>query len=119
MALSQRMPEWGALQVFLAVAHTGSLTAAARQGGVRQQAVSARIASLESHTGAPMLTRGPQGSTLAAAGVTVAAWADRLLAVAAELDAGLAALRLDRRTRLRISASLTLAQQLLPRWLGS
>jgi DNA-binding transcriptional LysR family regulator len=39
--------------------------------------------------------------------------------VAGELDAGLAALRNDHHTRLRVSASLTIAEQLLPGWLVS
>ena len=87
--------------------------------GVSQQAVSARLASIESQTGIRLITRTPHGSALTEAGITVAAWADRLLMVAAELDAGLATLRHDRKTRLRISASLTIAEQLLPRWLVS
>lgn len=113
------MPDLAALEVFLAVAHTGSLNAAAKQVGVSQQAVSARLAGMESQTGIRLITRTPQGSALTEAGTTVAAWADRLLNVAAELDAGLATLRHDRKTRLRISASLTIAEQLLPQWLVS
>jgi len=113
------MPDLAALQVFLAVALTGSLNAAARELGVSQQAVSARITSIEKQTGVLLVNRTPQGSTLTAAGVSVAEWADRLLNSATELDAGLAALRHDRQTRLRVSASLTVAEQLLPRWLVS
>ena len=119
MSLGPRMPDLAALEVFLAVAHTGSLNAAAKQVGVSQQAVSARLAGMESQTGIRLITRTPHGSSLTEAGTTVAAWADRLLSVAAELDAGLATLRHDRKTRLRISASLTIAEQLLPRWLVS
>ncbi len=113
------MPDLAALEVFLAVADTGSLNSAAKQVGVSQQAVSARLATMEAQTGIPLITRTPRGSALTEAGTTVAAWADRLLMVAAELDAGLATLRHDRKTRLRISASLTIAEQLLPRWLVS
>ena len=119
MPLTARMPDLAALQVFVAVALTGSLNAAARELGVSQQAVSARITSIEKQTGVVLVSRTPQGSTLTPAGVSVAEWADRLLKSAAELDAGLAALRHDRRTRLRVSASLTVAEQLLPRWLVS
>ncbi|WP_035802922.1 LysR family transcriptional regulator [Kitasatospora mediocidica] len=119
MALSARMPELGALEVLLAVARGGSLNAAAREVGVTQQAVSARISSMEAQTGVQLVTRSAQGSTLTAAGVVVVEWAARLLDVAAELDTGLAALRQDRRTRLRVSASLTIAEHLLPGWLVS
>lgn len=119
MSLSARVPDLTALEVLLAVAHTGSLNAAARQLGVTQQAVSARISSAEARTGVALVARTPRGSTLTPEGVVVAEWAARLLAVAGELDAGLAAFRRDHQVRLRVSASLTIAEQLLPGWLVS
>ena len=105
--------------MLLAIARTGSLSQAAREVGVSQQAISSRIRALEAQTGVPLVSRTAYGSTLTPAGVVVAGWADRLVDVARELDAGLAALRDDRRARLRISASLTIAEQLLPGWLVS
>jgi DNA-binding transcriptional LysR family regulator len=119
MVLSSRMPELRALEVLLAVARNGSLNAAARELGVTQQAVSARITSIEAQTGVPLIVRSTQGSTLTPAGVVAAEWASRLLDVAEQVEVGLAALRQDRRTRLRISASLTVAEHLLPGWLVS
>ena len=113
------MPDLGAFEVLLAVSQTGSLNAAARDLGVTQQAVSARVASLESRTGVRLLTRTAQGSTLTPAGNVVAEWADKLLRVAGDVDAGLASLRNDRRARIRVSASLTIAEQLMPGWLVS
>jgi Transcriptional regulator len=117
MPLSPHVPNLAALDVLLAVAHAGSLNAAAHEIGVTQQAVSARIAAIEIQTGVPLVTRSRHGSTLTPAGTVVAEWAARLLAVAEEFDAGLATLRHDRRIRLRVSASLTIAEQLLPGWL--
>jgi molybdate transport repressor ModE-like protein len=111
------MPELTALEVLLAVARTGSLGAAAREVGTSQQAVSARISNLEALTGVPLVTRSRRGSELTSNGVLVAQWAARLLEVAAELDEGLAGLRADRRSRLRVGASLTVAEHLLPGWL--
>ena len=119
MALSSRMPDLRAMEVLLAVARTGSLNAAARELDVSQQAVSARVSSMEAQTGVPLVVRTPHGSALTPAGVVAAAWASRLLQVAEEVDLGLAALRQDRRARLRVSASLTIAELLLPRWLVS
>ena len=113
------MPELAAFEVLLSVARTGSLNATAGELGVTQQAVSARISALEAQTGVRLLVRSARGSTLTPAGVVVAQWADRLLGVAAEVEAGIAALRADARRRLRISASLTVAEQLLPGWLVS
>jgi DNA-binding transcriptional LysR family regulator len=117
--LSSHFPALDALEVLLTVARTGSLHAASAEVGVSQQAVSARIASIEAQTGLVLVTRTPRGSTLTPAGVVVAEWAARLLEVAGEVDAGLASLRDDRRTKLRVSASLTIAEHLLPGWLVS
>ena len=119
MPLSEHVPDLAALEMLLAVARTGSLNAASRQLGITQQAVSARVRSAESRAGVALITRTPRGSALTPEGVVVAEWAARLLAVAGELDAGLAAFRSGHQTRLRVSASLTIAEQLLPGWLVS
>src|SRR6476620_1163842 len=119
MALSARMPELSAFEIFVAIARTGSLGAASREFGLTQQAVSARIASMEAQTGVGLVVRTPRGSRLTPAGVVVAEWADRLLGVAQHVDAGLAALQSERRKRIKVVASRTVAEQLMPRWLVS
>jgi DNA-binding transcriptional LysR family regulator len=119
MTLSARVPDLAALEVLLTVAHAGSLNAASRELGVTQQAVSARISSAEARAGVVLVARTPRGSALTPEGVVVAEWAARLLAVAGELDAGLAAFRRTHQVQLRVSASLTIAEQLLPGWLVS
>jgi molybdate transport repressor ModE-like protein len=117
--LSAHVPDLSALEVLIGVARTGSLNSAAREAGVSQQAVSARIRAMEARTGVALVHRTPRGSHLTAEGAVIAEWAARLLDVAAGLDAGIAALRQDRRSRLRVSASSTIAEQLLPAWLAS
>jgi len=119
MALSPHVPDLAALELLLSVARTGGLNSAGRQVGISQQAVSARIRAMEAQTGAVLVHRTPRGSSLTAEGAVIADWAVRLLGVAAELDAEIAALRQDRRSRLRVSASSTIAEQLLPAWLAS
>ena len=119
MAFSGHVPDLSALEVLLGVARTGSLNGTAREIGVSQQAVSARIRAMEAQTGVVLVHRTPCGSTLTAEGAVIAEWAARVLEIAAGLDAGIAALRADRRSRLRVSASSTIAEQLLPVWLAS
>jgi len=119
MPLSSRMPDLAEFEVLLAIAETGSLGAAARKVGLTQQAVSARLASMEARIGVQLAVRTPRGSQLTPAGVVVAEWAHQLLDVAHHVDAGLASLRSDARSRIKISASQTVAEQLLPRWLMS
>ena len=119
MPLSPRMPELAAFEVLLAIARTGSIGAAGRELGLTQQAVSARLASIESQTGVRLVQRSPRGSQLTAAGAVVAEWADQLLDVAERVDAGLASMRTESRDRVTVAASLTIAEQLMPRWLVS
>ncbi|MBE7191107.1 LysR family transcriptional regulator [Gordonia polyisoprenivorans] len=113
------MPDLPSLETLLAVVTTGSLNAAAGELGITQQAVSARMRALEATLGISLLTRSPTGTAPTEAGILVSEWADRLLGLASEFDAGLAALRRERRDELRLAASLTVAEHLLPQWLVS
>jgi DNA-binding transcriptional LysR family regulator len=119
MALSSRMPELASFEVLLAIAQTGSLGAAAREIGLTQQGASARLASMEAQTGVQLAVRTARGSQLTPAGVVVAEWAARLLDVAHHVDAGLGSLRTERRQQIKVVASQTVAELLMPRWLVS
>jgi DNA-binding transcriptional LysR family regulator len=67
--------------------------------------------------GVQLIERGPRGASLTPAGALVADWAKDVLTAAQTLDAGIASLRTGRDGRLRVASSLTVAEQLLPRWL--
>jgi DNA-binding transcriptional LysR family regulator len=56
-----KLPSWDHWQSFLAVADTGSLSAAARHLGLTQPTLSRHIAALEAALGVPLFLRGPQG----------------------------------------------------------
>ncbi|MES2640634.1 MAG: LysR family transcriptional regulator [Myxococcota bacterium] len=62
--MQNRMPDWEDLRVFLAVARTGSLSAAGRSLGVDQSTVSRRVAALEATLGARLIDRVPGGVVL-------------------------------------------------------
>jgi DNA-binding transcriptional LysR family regulator len=119
MPLSSRMPELASFEIFLAIAETGSLGGAARELGLTQQAVSRRLATLEAQIGVRLAVRTTRGSELTPAGVIVAEWAARLLEVAYEIDLGLGSLRKEGRERIKVVASQTIAEQLMPHWLLS
>ncbi|OBI10824.1 LysR family transcriptional regulator [Mycobacterium sp. E2497] len=119
MPLSARMPELASFEVFLAIAETGSLGRAARELGLTQQAISRRLASMEAQVGVTLAVRTTRGSQLTPAGLIVADWARRLLEVATELDAGMGALRKEGRERIKVAASQTISEQLMPHWLLS
>lgn len=116
--LGPHVPELRALELLLDVVATGSIGAAGRRHGVSQQAASARLRTLERQVGVAVLDRRARGTRLTEAGTAFAAWATRVVDAAAELDAGLAALRHDGTARLRLAASMTVAEHLVPGWLA-
>lgn len=119
MALSPRMPDLPAFEMLVAIARTGSLGAAGRELGLTQQAVSARLSAMEAQTGVRIVIRSARGSQLTPAGAVVTEWADQLLEVAGHVDAGLASLRTASLKKMKVVASLTIAEQLMPRWIVS
>ncbi|MCI9888820.1 LysR family transcriptional regulator [Micrococcales bacterium 31B] len=115
--LSRHVPDLGALEMLVAIGETGSLSAAGRSLGVSQQAVSGRVAAVESQVGATLLARGPRGAQLTETGHLVVAWARDVLAAAQRLDAGIASLHGAAQRQLNVVASQTIAEHLLPGWL--
>ncbi|MGW7206834.1 LysR family transcriptional regulator [Streptomyces sp. NPDC054837] len=115
--LAHRVPDLGALELLLAVARLGSLGAAARETGITQPAASSRIRSMERQLGVALVDRSPRGSRLTDAGALVTDWARRIVEAAEAFDVGAQALRDRRDSRLRVAASMTIAEYLLPGWL--
>ncbi|MBK9001223.1 MAG: LysR family transcriptional regulator [Myxococcales bacterium] len=56
--------DWDEVRLFLAVAESGSLSAAARSLRTTQPTVSRRLADLEARLGEPLFARGAEGATL-------------------------------------------------------
>lgn len=112
-------PDLQALRALTLAARENSISAAAGLLGVSQQAVSLRIRTLERELGARLLVRSTRGSRLTPAGEQVVGWAQPLLAAADAFADAARALRDDRTTTLRIAASLTIAEHLMPRWIGT
>ena len=117
MPLPARVSDLTGFDLLLSVARTGSIGRAATEHGVSQPAASARMRLLEGQLGLALIERSPRGSKLTPAGALVAGWAQAAVDAAESLDAGLTALRRERDSRLRIAASMTVAEYLLPSWL--
>lgn len=118
MPLPPGTPDLEVLDLLVSVAETGSMGQAARRHGISQPAASMRIGALERRLRLVLLERGPTGSRLTTAGATVVDWAMPVLDAARALVSGAAAL-LDEQGRLplRVAASLTIADHLVPGWL--
>ena len=69
---------WEGIQEFLAVASTGSLSAAARELGVSQPTVGRRIEGLEARLDAPLFLRTPQGLSLTETGEKILQHAEHM-----------------------------------------
>lgn len=113
-----RVPDLESLQMLVQVSSCGSLTAAAHESGVSQPAVSKRISLLERRLGVRLLERSQRGSTLTEAGELVTGWAQRVLDELKVLTDGAEALRRETAAHLTVAASMTVAEHLLPTWLG-
>jgi len=115
--MSEPTHDVSALRALREVGRQGSIAAAAAMLGVSQQAISARMRTLERGMGVPLLARTPSGSHLTEQGRLVVGWAEDVLDAADRLEAGLRSIRSGVSHRLAIAASQTVAEHLVPHWL--
>jgi DNA-binding transcriptional LysR family regulator len=115
--MAETVHDVGALRALREVGRQGSIAAAASVLGVSQQALSARMRTMERAMGVTLLARTPSGSHLTEQGRLVVGWADDVLDAADRLEAGLRSIRSGVSHRLAIAASQTIAEHLVPHWL--
>ena len=106
------------LQVFHAVAKHLSFTKAAEALFMTQPAVTFQIKQLEEHFNTRLFERGHGKISLTPAGQVVVEYAERILALSAELDTRLKEMTGQVAGPLLIGASTTIAESLLPQALG-
>jgi len=106
------------LQVFHAVAKHLSFTKAAEALFMTQPAVTFRIRQLEDHFNTRLFDRAHGGIALTPAGQTALEYAERILALSAELDTRMKEMGGQVAGALLIGASTTIAEYLLPQILG-
>lgn len=116
--MAQDWPDLAVLELLIAVGERGSLGAAARAVGVAQPNASRSLSRLERRLGLALLERSPRGSTLTAEGAVVVDWARTILDAAEQLVLAAEALRDETEVELRVAASMTVAEYLVPRWLA-
>lgn len=117
MPLPPDFPELAALDLLRSVVQLGSLSRAADAHGITQPSASSRIRTLERQLGLVVLDRSPTGSRPTPDGQLVAEWADDLVRSADSLARGVAALQAEQHGLLRLAASYTIAEYVLPPWL--
>lgn len=114
----RRRAPLAALEVLVATDAHGSISGAARVLGVSQPSASASLARLERLLGLELLARGTRGTHLTDAGRAAATWARDVLLSSDSFERGVAALREAPSPRIRLAASMTVAEYLAPRWLA-
>lgn len=112
------MPDLESLRLLVDVGTLGSLGRAARNAGISQPAASKRLTQLERDLQTPLVVRTATGSQLTAQGQAVADCSRRILDELDHLVCAVAALREPLQTTLRVAASMTVAEHLLPTWLS-
>ncbi|MEM1428200.1 MAG: LysR family transcriptional regulator [Pseudomonadota bacterium] len=114
---SGRISLWG-IEVFLACADEGSVSAAARRLGASVSAVSQQLTNLEAALGAELLDRGHRPARLTPAGETFRRRAALIAREAAEARAELASPDLSALTRLRLGMIEDFDADVTPRLLS-
>ncbi|MDR7304246.1 LysR family transcriptional regulator [Haloactinomyces albus] len=112
-------PDSESLRLLVLISNLGSIGAAAAELHVSQPSASKRLTSLERRLGLKLVTRTRQGCTLTPAGEMVADWAQQVLAHIDGLMNGVRALRAQHESRLRVAASMTIAEYLAPGWISA
>jgi DNA-binding transcriptional LysR family regulator len=107
-----------ALRIFHTVARLGSVTRAAEALHISQPAVTMQLRSLEKEHGLPLTRMQGRGIVLTDAGSWLAAQADRLFALEADIASSLEAYREGREGTLKLAATYLPANFLLPAWLA-
>jgi DNA-binding transcriptional LysR family regulator len=103
-----------ALRYFVAIADTGSFTAAAAQVRIAQPALSRHMRDLESELGVALLRRSARGATLTQEGAALYESARRILAEADQIRTQLTARAHLGQSTITVGASPTLGRVLLP-----
>lgn len=106
------------LRLLVALADTGGIGAAARTREISQPAASARIREFEARWRLNLATRSPRGSVLTEEGRLIVSWARTVLTEVDVMSASMISLAAAGTGSLTVAASLTIAEFLLPRWLG-
>lgn len=116
--MTSSWPSLPALELFVAVVDTGSVGAGARKVGMAQPNASRAVAELEAAMQASLIDRSPRGSSPTAAGTALAHHAREFLESAHRFNGWFTSNHSSDARELRVGASMTIAETLLPVWLA-
>ncbi|RLJ97952.1 LysR family transcriptional regulator [Ruegeria conchae] len=114
MANSLQLSDWSLIQSFLAVAETGSLSAAAKQLGRSQPTLGRQVHALEEELGVSLFDRHARGLTLSEVGQQVLPMAQQMYSAVNALGLTAAGQAQQLEGSVRITASVFVSHHLLP-----
>ncbi len=114
MKIGKTSLDWGHVRAFLAVAETGSLSAAARALGQSQPTLGRHVRAAEAALGATLFVRAPGGLELTEIGRALLAPAREMAAASARLETLAAGRDMAVSGTVRITASVVVSHYLLP-----
>jgi DNA-binding transcriptional LysR family regulator len=118
MPLAEPVPDIRSLDLLRSVAELGSIRQAAGAHHISQPAASMRLRSLERTLDLELLDRSSGRARLTVSGLAVVQWSEAVLEGMRDLLLGTAAVRSEGRDTLRIAASMTVSEYLVPGWLN-
>ena len=118
MPLAEPIPDIRSLDLLRSVAELGSIRQAAGAHHISQPAASMRLRSLEQTLDLDLLDRSAGRARLTDTGLAVVQWSEAVLEGMRDLLLATAAVRSEGRDTLRIAASMTVAEYLVPGWLN-
>lgn len=116
--MSLRSLDLTALELLVGVDDHGSLSAAARALSMAQPNASRALSRLERQLGVSLIERTTAGSALTPAGTMIVHWARQMVGDAESLMRVADGLQASKAAELTVGASLTVAEHLMPQWLG-
>ena len=117
MSLNEPVPDIRSLDLLKSVAELRSIRQAAFKHLISQPAASMRLRTLERTLDLELLDRSHGRAELTPAGIAVVQWSKEVLEAMNNLKLGAQALGSDEKTHLRLVASMTVAEYLVPGWL--
>ncbi|MEX0348030.1 MAG: LysR family transcriptional regulator [Paracoccaceae bacterium] len=106
--------DWAHIQTLIAVAETGSLSAAARQLGLTQPTIGRQVSALEANLAVTLFTRTASGMQPTDAALELLAPARRMQAAAKDLQLSAAGSAQAEGGTVRVTASIFMAHHVLP-----
>lgn len=111
-------PDLKELEVLVQIEERGGISAAARHLKMAQPNASRAISALEAQLGLVLVRRTPRGAELTLAGAQIADRARAVLTTTEMLLDSVSSMKNENAAKLSIAASMTVADHLMPLWLG-